>query len=182
MKKLSKYIIFFLITFLLQAGARQQIDPVANAVMHNDKGIKFMQEGFYYPAINEFRIAIALNHNSAASAAFYNNIGLAYIKIHKYDWAINTFDKAIKLNPIFLEYYKNLAKAYKYKKALPKQVNKYVSIIKKDQENSRAWLMLGLMYVEMKYNYEAKYCFRKFKELEPENILIPSLDQISEGL
>jgi tetratricopeptide (TPR) repeat protein len=177
MKLLIKCLVIFTFFIFIQ-GSKYVIDPALNAVMHNNKGLEFLKDGYYVAAAMEFKLAISLNPESAASATFYNNLGLTYMKLQRQDWAISSFERAIALNPNFLEYYRNLVKAYKTNNVLNREVNKSIEIIKKDKSNSRVWLLLGLMYIELKYNYDAVLCLNKFKELEPDLLLSQEVENI----
>ena len=90
MKKFIVYLTIMLSLSLLQ-GAKFIINPTTNAVSHNEKGVRFLEDGYYAAAINEFKIAIGLNHESAASATFYNNLGLTYMRLRDYNSAITSF-------------------------------------------------------------------------------------------
>ena len=37
------------------------IDAVKNSILHNNLGMNYFNEGYYYGAIQEFKIAISLN-------------------------------------------------------------------------------------------------------------------------
>jgi len=177
MKNPIKYIPILIFLIFLQGG-KFVIDPTRNANMHNEKGVKFQEDGYYTAAAMEFKLAIGLNPDSAATATFYNNLGLSYMHLHRYDWAATSFQRATSLNPNFIEYYTNLIKAYRAQNIISKEIDKHIKIIKKNKSNSRSWLMLGLMYVELKYNYDAILCLNEFKKLEPELILTQGVDDI----
>lgn len=144
------------------------IDASKNAVMHNNQGLRNYEDGYYAAAIDEFRIAIALSPDVSATATFYNNLGQAYMAIGRSDWAIDCFQRSININPNFLPYYKNFLKAHKANKTISKVRNKYVSLIKKNNSNSDAFLMVGLINLETGKRQEAVNCFKRFIELEPD--------------
>ena len=50
------------------------IDATKNAFLHNNMGLRYMEEHCYYAAIQEFKIAISLNPNTQATAVYYKNI------------------------------------------------------------------------------------------------------------
>ena len=177
MKK-SITVIVLLISLTLLQGAKFVIDATKNAVLHNEKGVRFLQDGYIAAAAIEFKLAIALNPRSAASATFYNNLGLAYTRMHRYDWAISSYKNAINLNPNFLEYYRNLIKVYKAKRVLSKEINNNVIRLKKDRTNSSAWLMIGLMYQEMNYKYDAIVSLKEFRKLEPDLTLTREVNNV----
>ena len=47
------------------------IDATKNAFLHNNMGLRYMEEHCYYAAIQEFKIAISLNPNTQATAVYY---------------------------------------------------------------------------------------------------------------
>ena len=55
------------------------IDATKNAFLHNNMGLRYMEEHCYYAAIQEFKIAISLNPNTQATAVYYKNIGDASV-------------------------------------------------------------------------------------------------------
>ena len=137
MTNFLKLFAVYALIILLQ-GFSGPINPSNNAVYHNNLGVVCLKEGNYNAAIGEFKLAISLNPNSAASASFYNNLGLAYLRIRKYSWAKECFKDALVINPYFLEYRNNLAKANKsiiqHKKTIkvkPEKHNKKHKISKK---------------------------------------------------
>ena len=44
------------------------IDATKNAFLHNNMGLRYMEERCYYAAIQEFKIAISLNPNTQATS------------------------------------------------------------------------------------------------------------------
>ena len=81
-KILSLLIIIFLTAtnaFAVVSGlyldtSLNKIDAERNAHIHNNTGLMYMQEGFYYGAIKEFKLAIDLNPNTQATAVYYSNL------------------------------------------------------------------------------------------------------------
>lgn len=179
-KRISFLIVFILYIFI--QGSTFVIDPTENAVWHNEKGVQFLKDGYVTYAIDEFKLAIGLSPNSATTASFLNNLGIAYLKINKYDLALSCFQKAVNLNPYFLDYYKNLVKTYKLKNMLTNIAIKYVKLLKKNNSDSKSWLILGLVYEELGYKNYAKSSFEQFKKLEPESILVPGIDELIKNL
>jgi len=171
-----------LVLYIFLQGSIFVIDPTENAVWHNEKGVQFLKDGYISAAIDEFKLAAGLSSNSATTASFLNNLGIAYSNIHKYDLAISCFQKAISLNPYFLDYYKNLVKTYKIKNILTNTAFKYIKLLKKNNSDSKAWLILGLIYEELGYKNYAKSSFEQFKKLEPDSILVPGVDDIIKNL
>jgi len=177
MKIQFKYLSLIIIILAVQ-GNTYVIDPPKNAVWHNEQGLFYMQEGYYYQAACEYRLAISLSSNTAATATFYNNLGIVYQRAQKDKWALECFQKAIQMNPNFLEYYQNMIKVYKTKSMLTTLINKYSKIAKKSNANSKTWLVLGLAYLEMHKYDEAVICLNKFKKLEPNLLLTEGVDKI----
>lgn len=160
-------LVFLVISFFLIQGESSIIDPVANSYIHNNIGLQHEKCGYYYAAIDEFKIAILLNPYSASAGTYYNNLGRMYLIAHKYTWALACFQKAIKINPNFIEFYQNLVKTYKVQNKLPLALQIYLKQVKANDKNSPAWLTSGLIYREMKNKDKSLDCFEKFLELEP---------------
>ena len=75
MKKTITILSLILISFLTSGYKKPDfytINSVKNARIHNNKGIMYLEERLYYPAIEEFKIAISLNPNTQATAVYYN--------------------------------------------------------------------------------------------------------------
>lgn len=176
-----KYFVLMILFFAVQ-GSAFIIDASKNAVLHNDKGVNYLNEGYYLYAVQEFKLAIKLCPNSAATATFYSNLGKTYLKLGKYDWALSCFQKSININPNFIDYYTDLVKGYKAKNVLAKTADNYKQLVKRDKLNFKAWLVLGLVYKEMKKNDQALKCFNEFKKLEPDLVLTQAVNNISHAI
>lgn len=120
------------------------IDAVKNSVMHNNVGMNYFNEGFYYGAIQEFKIAISLNPDTQASAGFYDNLGRTYLVIGYPELAENCFVSAINLNPMNLSYRQHLADTYRRmgKATLDNKLSEYL-----DSKNPLDSVMVGLLYI-----------------------------------
>ena len=60
------------------------IESENNAAMHNNIGLSYMKDYWWYPAIQEFKIAISLSPNVQASSVYYNNLGECYMTTLKH--------------------------------------------------------------------------------------------------
>jgi len=184
--------VFFVVIFFQQKGfayygykdinADQSIWATNNAVAHNKAGVEFLQKGYPMHAVNEFKIAIMLNPNSAMSASIYNNLGKAYEMMKQYDLAIASYQHAIKINPDFALYYKNLVNAYRIKRILPQSQVSYEKIVSMNPQDSYAYFILGVICVEQGNNSKAIEYFKKFLELEPRVNLASSAKKYLEAL
>ena len=96
-----------------------------NAYIHNNKGLAYLEEKYYFGAIKEFEIAIALNPDSQASATYYANLGRTYETIGYYDLAKPYYEKAISLNPLYFDYYLKMAKNYKKLGIVNKKIKEF---------------------------------------------------------
>lgn len=169
-------------TLFLCGDVINPINPRENAVWHNDRGLDYMQKGFYYGAVQEFKLAILLNDNSPSSGVFYNNLGETYMKLGQYDWAVECFEQTLRYNPNFIYYYENYAKALNKSGKINSQVFKYRQQVSISSQDSSKWLMLGIFYKELGNNKQAISCFDRFLELEPKIILSPSVRKIRDSL
>ncbi len=144
---IKKFLIYFLTTLLLQQVAfcaDHEIKAQNNAYRHNNKGLIYLSEKYYYGAIKEFQIAIDLNPKSQASAVYYTNLGKTYETIGYSDLARPCFEKAVSLNVLCFDYYLNLAKNYKKLGILDEKIALYQS--KKDSPLNE--IILGLLYIQ----------------------------------
>ena len=109
--------IFIIIVCILFCGqccyAVQTIDAEKNAYRHNNKGIMYLKEKYYFGAIEEFKIAIDLLPNSQATAVYYSNLGRTYEEIGYPELARSCFEKAVSINVLCFDYYLKLAQNYK---------------------------------------------------------------------
>ena len=110
------YITILLISSFLFSGYKMTenyvINSEQNAYIHNNLGLMYQRENQYYPAIQEFKIAISLSPDVQASAVFYNNLGECYMQLNSPKMAQDCFERALKQFPLNFRYYKNIAECY----------------------------------------------------------------------
>lgn len=121
------------------------IDAVKNSILHNNLGMNHFNEGYYYGAIQEFKIAISLNPNTQASANYFDNLGRTYLTIGYPELAEDCFLNAIKLNPMNLSYRQHLADSYRRrgKEVLNEKLDYYLK-----SPNPLDAVIVGLLYIE----------------------------------
>lgn len=148
------------------------IDAVKNSILHNNLGMNYFNEGYYYGAIQEFKIAISLNSNTQASANYFDNLGRTYLTIGYPELSEDCFLNAIKLNPMNLSYRQHLANAYRRmgKDVLSAKLDYYLK-----STNPLDAVMVGLLYLE-KGDFEAGII-----KLDEFHIMNPNLI-LSEGV
>ena len=143
---IKKILILFAIaiTFPIYAFCDETIKAQNNAYRHNNQGLMYLEEKYYFGAIKEFQIAIDLVPNSQASAVYYTNLGKTYEKIGYHNLATPCFEKALSLNVLYFDYYLQLAQNYKNIGVLDKKISLYHS--KKDSPLNE--VLLGLLYIQ----------------------------------
>ena len=146
--KSYKFLILFILILLVNkpcSGEIYVIDAVKNSVLHNNRGMNHFNEGYYYGAIQEFKIAISLNPNTQASANYFDNLGRTYLVIGYPELAEDCFLNAIKLNPMNLSYRQHLADSYRRmgKSILNAKLDYYLK-----STNPLDSVMAGLLYIE----------------------------------
>ncbi|MBQ9244908.1 hypothetical protein IJ182_01420 [bacterium] len=111
---LKYFIILFIVLFLsiIPVNADETIRAENNAYRHNNLGLLYLEEKYYFGAIKEFQIAIDLVPDKQASAAYYVNLGKTYDKIGYPALAQPCFEKAVNLNVLCFDYYLILAENY----------------------------------------------------------------------
>lgn len=143
---MKKYIIAsLLICTVICSGYRKPdeyvIESEQNAYLHNNRGLIYIEERAYYPAIQEFKIAISLAPDVQASAVFYNNLGECYMKIGKPALARDCFERAVQIFSLNFKYYKNLAECYYVLGLADTQIG-----ISSQDPNPLGLILRGLLY------------------------------------
>lgn len=137
-------IITLLIYSAIPIFADETIRAQNNAYRHNNKGLLYLDEKYYFGAIKEFEIAIALNPNSQASATYYVNLASTYEKIGYYDLAKPYYEKAVSLCPLYFDYYLKLTNNYKKLGIVDKKIKEY----QKKTYNPLNEVIIGLLYIQ----------------------------------
>lgn len=172
MKKLAVISLLFL-SFLTSGYKKPDIYVInseRNAYIHNNKGLNHVQDGFYYAAIQEFKIAISLNPDTQASAVYYNNLGEVYMKIGYPDLAQDCFERALTQYSLNLKYYQNLADCY--------QARGLINVkIKQTNENTNPLnlIMRGILYEKKGDMKRAITTLDEFTAKEPDLIITPAV-------
>jgi tetratricopeptide (TPR) repeat protein len=137
-------LIFFLILAVNSAFADETIKAENNAYYHNNMGILYLKEKYYFGAIKEFQIAIDLNPKSQAAAAYYVNLGTTYEKIGYNELARPCFEKAVSINVLCFDYYLKLAENYK-KLGI---VNEKLTEFQNRKNSPLNDVIIGLLYIQ----------------------------------
>ena len=157
------------------------IDSQKNAYLHNNYGLVYVEQGNYYAAVKEFKMAIDLNPNTQATAVYYNNLGNVYYKLEFSRYAVQCYESAIKLYPLNVEFYRNLAKAYKQQGVLASKI-RYYSSSKKVFDK----VILGFMYLEAGNKAKGMALLDSFCMTEPDLMLTNGIKyymrQVREGI
>ncbi len=148
------------------------IDATKNAYLHNNMGLRYMNEHCYYAAIQEFKIAISLNPSTQGTAVYYNNIGDAYMAIEHPEMAQQPYEDALKQYGLNFKYYKDLAKCYKALGIVSEKMDEYSST-----ENPLNKIMLGLLYIENEDLKRGVIILDEFTMKEPDLLITPAIKQ-----
>lgn len=166
----SLKVFFLLMIYMFSVGYAKPdfevIDAGKNAFFHNNYGLVYFEQGNYLAAVKEFKIAIDLNPGTQATSVYYNNLGNVYYKLNFSKYAIQSYESAITLYPLNVEYYRNLAKAYKQRGTINSKI--------KQVENSKKILdkvLLGFLYLENGNKQKAMFTFDSFCMTEPDLII-----------
>lgn len=133
-----------LLIFSVDCFSQEALDAQKNAYRHNNKGLLYLQDNYYYGAIKEFQIAIELNPNSQASAIYYVNLAKTYEKIGYPDLARPCYEKAVKINRLCFDYYLKLAENYKKLGIVEEKLNQYIL----DDTSPFNDIIVGLLYIQ----------------------------------
>ena len=163
-----------IICLLVVSGYRKPesytIDAHMNATNHNNKGLMYMQEAWWYPAIQEFKMAISLNPDTQASAVFYNNLGECYMKIGYADMAQDCFERAVKLYSLNLKFFQNLADCYDALDIVSTKINQTY-----ENDNPFNYIMRGLLLEKQGDLQDAITILDEFVAKEPDLIITPAV-------
>ncbi len=124
--------------------ADETIKAENNAYLHNNKGLLYLKEDYYFGAIKEFEMAIDLLPNTQATASFYVNLGTTYEKIGYPSLAKPCFEKAVSLNVLCFDYYLKLAQNYKKLGIIDEQIN----VFKNKTSSPLNEIITGLLYIQ----------------------------------
>ena len=175
---MKKYIIFVFIFFLLISGRAFSasdksyvIDAEMNASLHNNLGLDYLKEKYYFGAIKEFQIAIGISPNTQASSVYYINLGKTYMTIGYPELAQNEFETAIRLYPLNFEYYKYLVDSFGKQNILAKKLDYYT----KNRRNSLDDITRGLIYGALGNTKTEITILDEFCNNEPDLIITPAV-------
>lgn len=115
-KRILPAILLIILTFAASGYKKPHtytIEPEKNAYFHNNLGLNYMQDKYYYAAIQEFKIAISLEPDTQASSLYYKNLGDVYMIIGYPNLAEDCYLNALKLYGLNLQFYIDLAECYK---------------------------------------------------------------------
>ena len=148
------------------------IDAQKNANIHNNKGVLYMKDCWWYAAIQEFKIAISINPETQASAVYYNNLGECYMKIGFVDLAQDCFERAVKLYSLNFQYFKNLADCYDTLDIVDKKIAETY-----ENDNPLNFIMRGLLLEKQGRLQEAITVLDEFTATEPDLLITPAVKE-----
>lgn len=142
------------------------IDSEKNAALHNNIGINYMKDYWWYAAIQEFKIAISLSPNVQASSVYYNNLGECYMKVGASDLAQDCFERALGLYTLNFKYYLNLAECYDALGLLDTKIAQTY-----ENDNPLNMIMRGLLLDKKGQTRDAIVTLDEFTVKEPDLII-----------
>lgn len=175
------YILSLLICTFMLSGFKQPdtyvIDAQKNAIIHNNKGLKYMEDYWWASAIQEFKIAISLAPETQASSVYYNNLGECYMKIGYPDLAQDCFERAVKLYTLNFKYFQNLADCYDALNIVDKKLGETY-----ENDNPLNYIMRGLLLAKQGNYPDAITILDEFAAKEPDLIITPAVKEYIKGL
>lgn len=181
MMKRGLIVLSLLLATFIFSGYRRPyaytIQAEKNAYYHNNVGLNYLQDKYYYAAIQEFKIAISLSPSTQASAVFYNNLGDVYMIIGYPKYAEDCYLNALKLYGLNLQYYINLAKCYKAMNELESKL-KSISVT----ENPYNKILKGLMLIESGDKRNGMIMLDEFCSAEPDLIITSGIKSYLKNL
>lgn len=160
-------IFFLLVSLLFFTGARFNIDAEKNAIYHNNMGLLYLEEDYYFGAIKEFQMAISLNPHNQTTAVYYSNLGDVYMKIQYPNLAQTCYEQAISQNPMQFNYYVNLVESFKAQKILDKKLRQY----KLKKNNPLNNIVIGLILIQKGDVTQGVVKLDEFCIIEPDLII-----------
>jgi len=142
------------------------IDSQKNAFFHNNRGLVYVEQGNYFAAVKEFKMAIDLNPGTQATAVYFNNLGNVYLRLDFFKYAVQCYESAIALYPLNVEYYKNLAKAYKSQGTANSKINRLLK-----STNILDKVLLGFLYLETGNKAKGVFTLDSFCMTEPDLLI-----------
>ena len=175
MKKCFTIVIAILITLTCSGYKKPhtyKIEAERNAFFHNNVGLNYLQDKYYYAAIQEFKIAISLSPSTQASAVFHNNLGETYLYINYPEAALTCFEDAVKLYGLNLKYHMNLVKTYI-------QLGQADLKIKEFEASDDVYdkIKLGILYIETNEARKGVNILDEICVSEPDLLITPALRQ-----
>ena len=164
------FIISLIFCAIMFSGYRKPetyvIESENNAAMHNNIGLSYMKDYWWYPAIQEFKIAISLSPNVQASSVYYNNLGECYMKVGASDLAQDCFERALGLYSLNFKYYLNLADCYQALGIVDTKINQTY-----ENDNPLNMIMRGLLLDKKGRTRDAIVVLDEFTVKEPDLII-----------
>ena len=168
----AKFLVVLSLIFIpLAAQAKIEvvkIDAQRNAVDHNNRGVIYMQDRYYAPAIKEFQMAVLLDPDTQASSVYYANLANCYMKIGYPALAQDTLQRAIKRNPMNFTLYEDLTITFKRQKILEQKLKYYK---RESKKNPLSQIMVGLILIEQGKDDEGMAKLQEFVYTEPDLII-----------
>ena len=168
----AKFLVVLSLIFIpLAAQAKIEvvkIDAQRNAVDHNNRGVIYMQDRYYAPAIKEFQMAVLLDPDTQASSVYYANLANCYMKIGYPALAQDTLQRAIKRNPMNFTLYEDLTITFKRQKILEQKLKYYK---RESKKNPLSQIMVGLIPIEQGKDDEGMAKLQEFVYTEPDLII-----------
>lgn len=175
MKKLFVVTIFILLFFqnkiFAATNMNTRIDAEMNAALHNNMGLEYLKEKYYFGAIKEFEIAIGISPNTQAASVYHTNLGKTYMTIGYPQLAQPHFERAIELYPLNFEYYKNLVSSFEAQGILEEKLSFYT----KNRKNCLDDIITGLIYGALGETKTEITVLDEFCNNEPELLIIPAV-------
>ncbi len=142
--KITAALILMLFFSVQTAFSYAEIRAENNAYRHNNKGLIYLEENYYFGAIKEFQIAIDLMPEAQGSAVYYVNLGMTYEKLGYPSLALPCYEKALSLHPLYFDYYRRVSECYTKLGIVDKKIEEY----RNKKFNPLNAVMLGMLYIQ----------------------------------
>lgn len=143
-----------------------------NLIKHMHRGDTYLQQGNPQAAIDEYRIALALEPTASISASLFHNLARAYRQLGMHDVAISALQRSMRLQPQFERYFRDLLATYDEKGQTEKAIT-YLEHIVQDinPDDTELWYLLGLLYMQQSQLAQAQGAFATYQKKAPSSPL-----------
>jgi len=135
-------------------------------LLYNELGIKYMKQGQFVQAVNQFRNSLNINPNDVN---IHEDLGLAFYHLKQYEEALQKFAEIIKINPDFAPAYANIGLVYEQLNNMDAAIKTYKEAIRLNPTLIEPVNNLANIYVIKGRTREAIELYQAALRIDPHN-------------